>query len=562
MDLIARIFQSVASHVVLLLVVLPAFGAILVRLMRRAGFESVYYTAVTNAWTGLVLAVVMLGCFLSGAFTAPDEPLPQDRLVSSIPWHGELVPAVTETEVVDGQVKVVRFGPNIRFAVGVSGVSVWLITLTVGVTVVFIQSFSPKDDRLVLRLSWILLTEAALIGTLAALDVVLLPFCSLLSVVGLSILIGEFGGPSRREASRRFFIGQLASGMLLMLGLVGLAISHWWMQVSDFNQSPDMTFSLRAIVGQIPFYSTGSEPALDFWNTLAPWLFLILCGGVFLRLPIPPLHHGWLRAAEHTDPRVAALIAVGYLPATLHIVLRVVMPIFAEQSIDLGYRLLLWGTAAGTALALVAASTTSRPRRLAAIGLSISTIALMSSFTSLPPISHGAALLTIGTASALALALLSPRADTLNELTSTENFRSCRKALSSLPAFSLAMLPPTAGFWGALLIIEGLFPYAPQITTVILVAFAVLGWTLWDEISRPNDVVRSPTADPAKPACGAVTLIPIAAVLVCVSLFPASVLNHIASPSLESEKSASLSPNYESTSAENRNGRSQVRPSK
>ena len=246
MDLFARVFTSAASHVVLLLVVLPAFGAILVRLMRRAGFESVYYTAVTNGWTGLVLAAVMLGCFLSGAFTNPAEPLPQDRLVSSIQWHGELVPAKTETN--DGQPELVRFGPNIRITVGVSGVSVWLLALTVAVTVVFIQSLSPEDDRLVLRLSWILLTEAALIGTLAALDVALLSFCSLLSVVGLSILIAEFGGPRRREAARRFFIGQLASGMLLMLGLVGLAISHWWMQVSDFNQSPDMTFSLRAIV--------------------------------------------------------------------------------------------------------------------------------------------------------------------------------------------------------------------------------------------------------------------------------------------------------------------------
>ena len=129
MDLIARVFTSAASHVVLLLVVLPAFGAILVRLMRRAGFESVYYTAVTNAWTGLVLAAIMLGCFLSGAFTDPNEPLPQDRLVSSIQWHGELVPA--ETEVVEGRPKLVRIGPNVRVTVGVSGVSAWLIALTV-----------------------------------------------------------------------------------------------------------------------------------------------------------------------------------------------------------------------------------------------------------------------------------------------------------------------------------------------------------------------------------------------------------------------------------------------
>lgn len=556
MDLIVRVFTSAASHVVLLLVVLPAFGAILVRLMRRAGLESVYYTAVTNVWTGLSLTVVMLVCFLTGMFADEGEPLPQDRLVSSIVWHSELQPAEPRGDSENGKRTLIEIGPDVRVIVGVSGVSVWLIALTVAVTVVFIQSLSPDDERLVLRLSWILLTEAALIGTLAALDVVLLSFCSLLSVVGLSILISEFGGPNRREAARRFFVSQLASGMLLMFGLVGLAVSHWWMQVSDFNQTPDMTFSLRAIVGQIPFYSTGSEPALDFWNTLAPWLFLILCGALFLRLPIPPLHHGWLRVAEHADRRVVALIAVGYLPASLHVLLRVVMPLFAGQSVDLGYRLLIWGTAAGAALALIAASTKSRPRRLAAIGLSVSTIALTASFIDLPPISQGAALATIGTAAALALALLCRQESASIETSPTEGpieiFRASRKALAALPVLSLALVPPTAGFWGALLIVEGLFPYDPKIATCILVTFAFLGWTMWDEVSRAGEESTSSPGEPNDSRLAAPTLVPLAAVLVGVSLFPASVLEHVAAPQSNSESAearTSLQPILQTASA-------------
>jgi NADH-quinone oxidoreductase subunit M len=544
MDLLQRILTSAASHVVLLLVVLPAFGAILVRLMRRAGAESVYYTAVTNVWTGLALAVLMLVGFLTGAFeksSADSSNTRADRLVSSILWHGELQPATiapSQGEPVSSQRRAfIAVGPDVRIIVGVSGVSVWLILLTVAVTVVFVQSQPPEHERLILRLSWILVTEAALIGSLAALDVVLLSFCSLLSVVGLSVLIAEFGGPQRREAARRFFIGQLASGLLLTFGLLGLAISHWWMQVTEDRQHPDLTFSLTTMVEQIPVLSTMFEPALDFWNTLAPWLFLIIVAALFLRVPFPPLHHGWLRVAEHADRRVVALIAVGYLPASMHLLLRVVLPVFSTQSIDLGYRLLLWGAIAAAILALVAAATRSRKRRLAAIGLSVSTIAIGASFLQLPNVVHGAALATIGTAAAIALAVLcqgESRGNNSDSGTSPtgkppEFGSGTRNAIWTLSFAGLSLVPPTAGFWGALLMIEGLYGYDPTISLCLLPTFALLGWTMWDEFSRRSDRSASDShpGEPTEPRLATPTLIPLVAVLVGVSLFPASVLDHL-----------------------------------
>ncbi|MDA0587647.1 MAG: hypothetical protein O2820_04155 [Planctomycetota bacterium] len=539
MDLLGRVIASAASHVVLLLVVLPAFGAILVRLMRRAGAESVYYTAVTNVWTGLALAVLMLIGFLTGAFeTSGDDSsnARPDRLVSSILWHGELHPTVIPSSSTEpARPSYIAVGPDARVIVGVSGVSVWLILLTVAVSVVFVQSQSPEHDRVILRLSWILLTEAALIGSLAALDVVLLSFCSLLSVVGLSVLIAEFGGPLRREAARRFFIGQLASGLLLTFGLLGLAVSHWWMQVTEDRQHPDLTFSLTTMVEQIPVLSTMFEPALDFWNTLAPWLFLIIVAALFLRVPFPPLHHGWLRVAEHADRRVVALIAVGYLPASMHLLLRVVLPVFSTQSIDLGDRLLVWGAIAAAVLALVAAATRSRQRRLAAIGLSVSTIAIGASFLQLPGVVHGAALATIGTSAALALALLCQSEAAVRDVATSSSetpdgiFRASRGALAALPIASLALVPPTAGFWGVLLIVEGLFPDTPAIAICVLATFACLGWTMWDEFTRviTPGVSGAHPGEPTEPRLAAPTLIPLAATLVGVSLFPASVLDHV-----------------------------------
>jgi NADH:ubiquinone oxidoreductase subunit 4 (subunit M) len=555
MDLLSRIFASAASHVVLLLVVLPAFGAVLVRLMRRSGGESVYYTAVTNVWTGLFLAVLMLFSFLTGTFDADDASGshgPRDCIVSSLLWHGELQPAEASSSPGESgspqRRAFIAVGPDVRIIVGVSGVSVWLILLTVAVTVIFVQSQPPEHDRLILRLSWILLTEAALIGTLAALDVVLLSFCSLLSVVGLSILIAEFGGPNRREAARRFFVGQLASGMLLTFGLVGLAISHWWMQVTENVQHPDLTFSLTRIVGQLPTLATSTEPALDFWNTLAPWLFLIIGAGIILRVPFPPLHHGWLRVAEHADRRVVALIAVGYLPTSMHLLFRIVLPVFSTQSIDLGYRLLVWGTIAAAALALIAAATRSRQRRLAAIGLSVSTIAIAASFPQLPGVAHGAVLATIGAAASVALAVLcqsEPRGPASVQNSPPAEARlpfgtATRKAISTLSFAGLSLVPPTAGFWGALLMIEGLYAYDSTISLCLLLTFALLGWTMWDEFSQERETAgsNSQPGEPTEPRLATPTLIPLAAVLVGVSLFPASVLEHLAPDSRDNADEA------------------------
>jgi len=548
MEAATQVLVSATSHIVLLLALLPACGAVLVHLSRRAGGESVYYIAVTNAWTGQFLALMMLFLFLSG--TLHNDPVQQqaNRLVSSLLWQCEIqsdtaISATANAELTQrSQPRAALSGPPVRILLGAGGINIWLIVLTVSVSVVFIQSQPHDHQRLRRRLAWILLTESSLLVSIAALDLLLLSFSSLLSVVGLTFLIAEFGGRQRREAARRFFITQLTSGMLLTIGLTGIAISHWWMQVNRQTQYPALSFSLTTVVEQIPKLAQSSQPALEYWNTLAPWLFLIIGAGIFIRLPIPPLHHGWMRVTEHADCRVVALIAVGYLPLSMQLLLRVILPLFPEQSSALAGHLAFWGVAGSLFLSFTATTTQCRQRRLATLALSVSTAAVGVSFLQQPTVIQGAALSTVALAAACALAVLC-RASSDEPLSSGRN----RPTDSVIPAVilqwipvvalaGLSLMPLTAGFWGILLVLEGLFFFAPTLTLVLLISYSLTGWTAHKELLTLRRIQTSPkqqshAVSPAdKPGTHRIslsTLIPLTIILAVISLCPRLVLDHL-----------------------------------
>jgi len=430
---------------------------------------------------------------------------------------------------------------------GADGFSVWLMALTVAISVVLIHSQPRDHERLSIRLSWILLTESALLGSIAALDIILLSFTSLLSVTGISFLIAESGDRSRREAARRFFIVQLASGVLLMIGLTGIAVSHWWMQLNEKMQHPVLTFSLTTLQEQIPQLAESSQPALEFWNTLSPWLFLIIGCALLIRLPIPPLHHNWLRVAEHADRRVAALIVAGYLPLTMHLLLRVLLPLFPAQSAALAGRLALWGVAGSLFLSLVAAATPCRQRRLATVALSGTTAAAGTCFLQQPTIIQGAALTTVALAAACALTVLC-RTRSGPGLSSRRQAPTVPRVptalLQGIPIFALAglsLMPLTAGFWGGLLILEGLFSFDPTLALVLLISFGLSGWTIQAELLRQPGLSFRPqqtapvrhTEKPGLQHVSVATLIPLAVIFATLSLCPRLVLDQRSAPDSE-----------------------------
>ena len=287
---------------------MPLVGAGLVRLMKPSGPEPVYFTGLVNVWLTAAMTLIMIARFEPGQ---PDASEFSTRMTSSLSWMAEW-----QTQTPSGPWRPV--GPDVRLSVGVNRYSLWFLVLTVATTLAAFRSISPDDPRLVSKLSWLLLTESAMLGAFAAQDVILLAMCCQVSMLGLFFLIGQGGDPKRREAARRFFRTQIVSGMLILFSLAGAAISHWWMLVTVDAESADLTFSLRRIVASVPQLAYETEAAHDLWIDVSPWLFLSLCAGLLLRLPLPPFHHWWYRVSEDADSRIVAIMAVGYVPFSFY----------------------------------------------------------------------------------------------------------------------------------------------------------------------------------------------------------------------------------------------------
>ena len=306
MEAAERFWGSLTDNVVLLMVVMPLVGAGLVRLMKPSGPEPVYFTGLVNVWLTAGLAVIMIARFEPGQ---PDPSEFSTRMATALSWlaewerqptgenSGQSVDRSAQESTADWH----PVGPDVRISVGVNRYNLWFSVLIVATTLAAFRSISTDDSRLVSKLSWLLLTESAMLGAFVAQDVILLAMCCQTSTLGLFFLIGQGGDPARRSTARRFFRIQTVSGALIMFGLTGAAISCWWMQATVEPQNADLTFSLRRILTAIPKLAYETDAAHDLWTVVSPWLFVVLCGGFVLRLPVPPFHH-WSRCFPNWLP--------------------------------------------------------------------------------------------------------------------------------------------------------------------------------------------------------------------------------------------------------------------
>jgi NADH:ubiquinone oxidoreductase subunit 4 (subunit M) len=512
-----RFWQSLADNVVLLMVVMPLVGAGLVRLMKSSGPEPVYFTGLVNVWLTAGLAVIMVARFEPGQ---PDKSEFSTKMTSSLSWLAEwerqpIAVVVGPGSAVQPQTAPSEWrpvGPDVRLSVGVNRFSLWFLVLTVATTLAVFRSVSPDDSRLVSKLSWLLLTESAMLGTFAAQDVILLAMCCQASTLGLFFLIGQGGDPGRREAARRFFRTQTVSGMLLMTGFVGVAICHWWMQATIDPLEAELSFSLRRIIVDVPKLAYQTDAAHDLWTAVSPWLFVVLCSGLVLRLPMPPLHHWWLRISERADSRIIALMAVGYLPLSFYAAVRIIVPLFPELVAELAPRLFLWGLLSAVILSLSALAMNNPRRKLAVAALCSSCIAFGVAFFGERSGIQGGLLLTIAASGSLALLNLSSFGQYTNRLPMLLGFA------------GLAAIPLSGSFWGEVLILESVFRRDSSAAFWLIFAAFCVALSLrqcWQEFAEPSGGENSnKKSDPSIVRHGILNVMPITLVLVAAAVTP------------------------------------------
>jgi NADH-quinone oxidoreductase subunit M len=280
-----------------LMVALPAVGAVVVLLFAGQGIEQVRRVALTNVLVTFALSLVVVTDYKPDLKDESGRPqLIQMR--TNLAWVGN----------VDKEGNYVGPGPDIQFALGVDGLSLWLIALSALLMIpAVLVSWEAVRDRPASFYALMLLLESGLIGVFAAQDIILFYVFFEFTLIPLFFMVGIWGGHDRRYAARRFFIYTLAGSVLTFLGLIFIVLSYWWM-----SGGQELTFSISHLTEGISRLTQTDRHAAEYWSDVSPWIFLALFSGFAIKVPLFPFHT-WLPLAHVEAPTAGSVLLAGVL---------------------------------------------------------------------------------------------------------------------------------------------------------------------------------------------------------------------------------------------------------
>ena len=190
---------------------------------------------------------------------------------------------------------VESFGLSFRF--GMDSISLWLVLLTTFLMpLVVLGSYSAVTHRVREFYAWLLILEAAMIGTFLARDLIFFYVCFEFTLVPLYFLIGIWGSTQRLKAARVFFLYTFTGSMLTLAGVLYVA----WLFASEQGV---WTFDIGTLVA---FAATTMSPAEQ------GWLLLALLAGFAVKVPLFPVHT-WLPLAHTEAPTAGSVVLAGVL---------------------------------------------------------------------------------------------------------------------------------------------------------------------------------------------------------------------------------------------------------
>jgi NADH-quinone oxidoreductase subunit M len=262
---------------------LPLVGALFIATM-RAEDEAVKRNARWVAlWTTLVTLAVSL--VLVWRF---DPSSPEFQFVERRPW----------------------LGGAISYRVGVDGISLPFVILTTALMpLCILASWKPIQRRVKEYMIAFLVLETMMIGTFAALNIVVFYLFFEGGLIPMFLIIGVWGGPRRVYASFKFFLYTLLGSVLMLLAII-------------------------ALYGEA---GTTDIPALlhhDFPRSLQTWAWLAFFASFAVKLPMWPVHT-WLPDAHVEAPTAGSVIlAAILLKMGGYGFLRFSLPMFPAASAD------------------------------------------------------------------------------------------------------------------------------------------------------------------------------------------------------------------------------------
>jgi NADH-quinone oxidoreductase subunit M len=264
---------------------LPALGALLLVLVPKG--EPGQHRA-------LALVVSLLTFFLSlglwfGFDASPSAP--EFQFEQFVPWVSSI---------------------GIGYHVGLDGVALLLVMLTTVLgPIVILSSWRAIEERVKEFMIAMLVLETAMIGTFAALDLVLFYVFWELILIPMYLLIGVWGSQNRLYATIKFFIYTFAASVLMLLAIL-----------------------------YVYFHDGGTFDYLEARRGLqvtpeaARWLFLAFALAFAVKVPMFPLHT-WLPDAHTEAPTAGSVVLAGVLlkMGTFGF-FRYALPLFPEAALE------------------------------------------------------------------------------------------------------------------------------------------------------------------------------------------------------------------------------------
>ncbi len=257
--------SSTAFPFLTVLILMPAIGAAVVALIPRRGVAPWFHQAVGIAVSlaTFALSVVLLHKFREGVAGY--------QLTSDHVWSKTL---------------------GIHWSLGVDGISLFLVLLTtLLIPLTLFGATARRDPKSFV--AWVLLLEAACVGSFLSLDLILFFLFFELTLVPAYFIIGGWGYARRGYAAIKFFVYTFAGSAFLLVGIVAVAFIHR-------AQTGVLTFELGALTHT---HVSGTAGVL---------LFLAFTISFAVKAPIWPFHT-WSPDAYAESPTAGAVILAGVM---------------------------------------------------------------------------------------------------------------------------------------------------------------------------------------------------------------------------------------------------------
>ena len=196
------------------------------------------------------------------------------------------------------------------YHMGVDGISLPFVILTTGLMpICIIASWSAIQTRVREYMIAFLVLETLLVGTFAALDLVLFYLFFEGGLIPMFLIIGVWGGPRRVYASFKFFLYTLLGSVLMLLAIMAM---YWEAGTTDIPALMRHGFPLG----------------------LQKWAWLAFFASFAVKMPMWPVHT-WLPDAHVEAPTAGSVIlAAILLKMGGYGFLRFSLPMFPAASYD------------------------------------------------------------------------------------------------------------------------------------------------------------------------------------------------------------------------------------